>query len=90
MKNRSNKVILKFTPIDPNKRKPNSNSKTEDIETNAVRNPETNLWHIRHPAPVSTPPNLQIQFTNFNRLMDHITEYYSKRNLKIGEIIDAF
>lgn len=86
MKNRSNKVVLKLTPIDPEKRF--KQRVVDPLDVIAVRNQETNLWHMRFNAPAATPMNLQVQFTNFNRLIDFVSEHYSKRNLKIEEMID--
>lgn len=90
MKNRSNKVMLKLTPIDPTiKTRPGSTNAMKDIDINAVRNSETNLWHVKFNPPRVTPMNLQIQFTNFNRLINFVSEHYAKHNLKIEEMTDA-
>ena len=70
----------------------NRNSTTKymnsDAHINALRNPNTNLWFLRYDPPVSTPITLQQQFTNFGALLKFAENYFSRRNIKIKEIID--
>jgi len=60
----------------------------KSFSVNAIKNTQTNLWHLRYDAPVTTPVPLQQQFTNFNRLIDFAEKYYGRRNLKIKEMQD--
>lgn len=87
--NRSNKIVLKLVPIDPSKKADLHNNATKPIDVNAIRNKETNLWHIRYPQNVPSPMPLQVQFTKLDKLINHASDFYSKRNLKISEMIDA-
>ena len=88
--NRSDKVRLLLDKIDVNKTAKDkySNDIDKEINVNAIKNTQINLWHLRYDAPVSTPVPLQQQFTNFNKLIDFAEKYYAKRNLKIKEMKD--
>ena len=89
--NRADKIKLLLDKIDENKIVKDSsghNDMSKAISVNAIKNTQTNLWHLRYDAPVSTPVPLQQQFTNFNKLIDFAEKYYAKRNLKIKEMQD--
>ncbi len=87
--NRSDKIQLKLTKIDPSKKYDKHYNDTQDFDINAVKNTQTNLWTIRYPTAYVTPVPLQIQFTSFPKLIDYVHVYLTKRNLKIKEIIDV-
>ena len=93
--NRADKIKLVLDKIDESKIVRDSsgtNDISKAINVNAIKNTQTNLWHLRYDAPATTPVPLQQQFTNFNKLIDFAEKYYGKRNLKIKEmkdIIDA-
>ena len=87
--NRSDKIVIKLEHIEGTKKNDKYNNHIGDMDVNAIKNTQTNLWHLRYNAPAATPTPLQVQFTNFNRLLDFVSEYYHKRNLKVKDIIDA-
>jgi hypothetical protein len=48
---------------------------------------ESGLWSLKYEQG-RTPPELRQQFTGFNTLVKHVTDYYKKRNVEIKEILD--
>lgn len=53
----------------------------------AIKDPQTCLWHMRYDSGV-LPEALKQKFTKFSSLVDYIKDYFSRRNVKIEEVID--
>jgi hypothetical protein len=87
--NRSDKIVIKLEHIPGTRKTDKFNNVIGDMNVNAIKNVQTNLWHLRYDPPATMPMSLQVQFTNFNRLLDFATDYYTKKNLRIKEILDA-
>jgi hypothetical protein len=52
----------------------------------AVMDTQTCLWTFKY-AQGTKPPVFNRQFTTFGRLLDFARYYYSKRNIKIEEVL---
>jgi hypothetical protein len=54
----------------------------------AIKDPENNFWYLKYEMG-SLPEVLKhSRYTTFGRLFKHAEDYFSKRNIKIVEVID--
>lgn len=52
-----------------------------------VMDPHSCLWSIRYSSGILPEP-LRGQFTGFKKAIEHATQYFAKRNIRIKEIKD--
>ncbi|HXB13192.1 MAG TPA: hypothetical protein VNZ45_14495 [Bacteroidia bacterium] len=61
---------------------------TGEQKLHALMDDQTNLWHFRYDARGKLPPELDSQtFTTYSALLKFATEYFSKRNIKVAEVL---
>lgn len=61
---------------------------TGENKLHARMDPEYGHWFVQYE--MGTPAlSLQQRWTSFNRLVNHLTEYFKQRNIYIAEIIDT-
>ena len=58
---------------------------TGDNKLFAIHEPTTGMWFLRY-AGSRVPESLAGKFTEFNKLIAHVTEYFLKRNVKASII----
>lgn len=54
----------------------------------ALKDPQTNLWHLQYDSGLLSEA-LKQQFTTFTKLETFTSEYFKRRGVYIKEIIDA-
>ena len=89
--NASTDRILVLEPIDD--KKPLSSTGlvdprlfTGENKLHAIKDPQTCLWHFKYEQGI-LPPTLKGQYTGFNQLKKTAEDYFTKRNMKIKEVI---
>lgn len=53
----------------------------------AIKDPQFGLWTLKYDSGI-LPEALKQQFTSFKVLLKFVTEYFTKRNIKVEEVID--
>jgi len=53
-----------------------------------LKQDDTSLWYARYASPAHVPETMKQRFTNVNQLLKFIDLYYSKRNIRIKEVIN--
>lgn len=60
---------------------------TGENKLHAVMDDQTCMWSLKYEMG-AVPPVLQCKYTSFKALLKHCEEYFSKRNMRIKEVID--
>lgn len=60
---------------------------TGENRLHAVMDEQTSLWKLKYEKGI-VPPVFDQRFTSFTKLMDFVTPYMKRRNLKISEVKD--
>jgi hypothetical protein len=61
---------------------------TGENKLHARMDPEYGHWYIQYEKG-NPPPALQMRWTSFQRLLNHLTDYYKRRNIQIVETVDT-
>ncbi len=91
-KNLKTDIVFKLKPMEG--KKPTSASGlvdnrlfTGENNLHAVMDTQYSLWYLKYDNG-AVPPPLQQRFTSFSKLLNFVTDYYSKRNIEITEVHD--
>lgn len=60
---------------------------TGDNGLHVIKDPETCFWSLRFEAGILPDP-LKGSWNSFNKIVDHVRDYYNRRNIEIVEIRD--
>lgn len=52
-------------------------------------NHNTGMWRLNYDSG-GLPGGLQMLFTTFPELLDHVRVYFSKRNVEVYDVVDAY
>ena len=61
---------------------------TGENKLHAQLNHTTGMWRLNYDSG-SLPGGLQMLFTTFPELHDHVRTYFSKRNIEVTNVVDA-
>jgi len=56
-------------------------------QLHAIKDPETCFWSLRYDAGTLSEP-LKGSWNSFNKLINHVTDYFSRRNIEVIEVKD--
>lgn len=91
-KNRAVDIVLKLAPVDG--KAPLSSTGlidkrlfTGDNRLHAIYDHQTHLWYLKYDDGI-VPDPLKQRFTGLQKMLDFVTGYFARRNIKIEEIID--
>lgn len=60
---------------------------TGDNKLHAKQDPQNSSWYLQYDSGI-LPAKLQGRWTSFNKLREHVSDYFSKRNINIKEILE--
>lgn len=91
-KNRSSDVVLELKGIEGKATLAGYGAIDKDLFTgsnklHAILDPQTMLWHLKYERGV-IPQELQQRFTHYDKLMNFVRNYFSKRNIEIVDVKD--
>ncbi|MDE1830257.1 MAG: hypothetical protein KGI25_08040 [Thaumarchaeota archaeon] len=91
-KNKSNDRILVLEKIEGEKTLSSKGIVDNSLfngenKLHAIIDTQTMLWHLKYENGI-IPPSFKQQFTSWTKLMNFVTEYYRRRNIRIAKVID--
>jgi hypothetical protein len=93
LKNKTTDRILVLAKLDEGKGTKNTQGLvdnrlfTGENKLHAIADIQTMQWFLRYDSGILPEP-LKQRFTSFTKLMQFVTEYYKRRNIKIEKVID--